>query len=239
MKIAEVEKLIESEGLSEQLFEEFKLSLKRVPKLMRCQHCYITAYNLRISKGDEKQRRKNNEDALRLIQFGIDHHLENVKPEDHPAANFYLRMAYEHMGMAYGAHGEYEKAKSCLQQAAIIENSPRYESYFAYLIVRMELHCSHFTYTPYLQELYDKMLKANEFDANLRKNLFYRSLVEIIIANKNKDKNAKKIACNNALRAFGIETTSKADRILKKHKALFALMVNPSDEALAFLKKNL
>jgi hypothetical protein len=41
------------------------------------------------------------------------------------------------------------------------------------------------------------------------------------------------------LRAFGIETTSNTDKILKKHKALFALMVNPSDEALAFLKKNL
>ena len=144
------------------------------------------------------------------------------------------------MGMAYGDIGNYELAKLNLQKASTIEESSKtQDAYFAYLIVRMELHCSHFSYTPYLQELYDKMLMAGEFESNFRKNLFYRSLVEIIIANKNKDKKAKKIACKNALRAFGIETTSNTDRILKKHKALFALMVNPSDEALAFLQKNL
>ena len=239
LKIAEVENLIITEGFSEELFEEYKLSLKRVPKLMRCQHCYITAYELRISGGDENQRRKKYEDALRLIQYGIDHHLENVNLEDHPAAKFYLRMVYEHMGMAYGDHGEYEKAKFYLQKAAVTDNSPGMEPYFASLIIRMELHCSHFTYTPYLQELYDKMLKVNDFAFNLRKNIFYRSLAEIIIANKNKDKKAKIIACNNALKAFGIETSSDTDRILKKHKALFALMVNPSDEAMNFLKENL
>jgi tetratricopeptide (TPR) repeat protein len=239
LKIAEVEKLIETNGLSEELFEEFKLSLKRVPALLRCQHCYITAYHLRTSKTNEEQREKNYEDAFRLIEYGIEIHPKQV-PKNQKSADFYLRAAYEHMGMAYGDIGNYELAKFNLQKASTIEEpSKTMDIYWAYLIVRMELHCSHFTYTPYLQELYDKMLMADEFAFNLRKNLFYRSLVEIIIANKNKDKKAKRIACNNALRAFGIETTSNTDKILKKHKALFALMVNPSDEALAFLKKNL
>ena len=239
MKIAEVEKLIETNGLSEELFEEFKLSLKRVPALMRCQHCYITAYHLRMSKADKNQRKKNYEGAFRLIEYGIEIHPRQV-PENQKAADCYLRMAYEHMGMAYGDIGNYELAKLYLQKASTIEEySKGMDIYFAYLIVRMELHCSHFKYTPYLQELYDKMIMADEFDSNLRKNIFYRSLVEIIIANKNKDKKAKNIACNNALSAFGMETKSNTDRILKKHKALFALMVNPSDEALAFLKKNM
>ncbi len=239
MKIAEVEQLIATNGLSEELFEELKLSLKRVPALLRCQHCYITAYHLRTSEADEERRKKNYEDAIRLIEYGIEIHPKEA-PEHQRAADFYLRMAYEHMGMAYEDIGNYALAKLNLQKASVIEEySPVMESYFSHLIARMELHCSHFTYTPYLQELYDKMFTGDEITFNLRKNMFYRSLVEIIIANKNKDKNAKRIACSNALRAMGIEITSDTDRILKKHKALFALMVNPSDEALVFLKKNL
>lgn len=239
MKIAEVKQLIETNGLSEELFEEFKLSLRRVPALKRCEHCYITAYHLRISDADEERRKKNYEDAFRLIEYGIEIHPRQV-PENQRAANYYLRAAYEHMGMAYGDIGNYALAKLNLQKASVIEEySPIMEAHFAHLIARMELHISHFTYTPYLEELYEKMLMADEFSANLRKNLFYRSLVEIIIANKNKDKKAKRIACNHALSALGIGIISDTDRILKKHKALFALMVNPSDEALVFLKKNL
>ena len=142
--------------------------------------------------------------------------------------------------MAYGSIGNYELAKLNLQKASVIEEySPIMEAHFAHLIIRMELHISHFTYTPYLEELYEKMLMADEFSANIRKNLFYRSLVEIILANKNNDQEAKRIACANALRAMGVEITSDTDRILKKHKAFFALTVNPSDEAMAFLMENL
>lgn len=142
--------------------------------------------------------------------------------------------------MAYGAIGNYELAKLNLQKASVIEEySPIMEAHFAHLIIRMELHISHFTYTPYLEELYEKMLMADEFSANIRKNLFYRSLVEIILANKNNDQEAKRIACANALRAMGVEITSDTDRILKKHKAHFALTVNPSNEAMVFLMQNL
>ena len=137
MKIAEVEKLITENGLSDELFEEFKESLKRVPKNLRCQHCYITAYNLRIKKANKKQKRKNFEDALKMIEYGI---------ENHPERDLYLRLAYEHMGMAYGDAGEYVKAKAALQTAySIAGDSSAYTPYFAYLIVRMELHCSKFS----------------------------------------------------------------------------------------------
>ena len=57
MKIAEVKQLIETNGLSDELFEELKLSLRRVPALLRCEHCYNTAYHLRISDADEERRK--------------------------------------------------------------------------------------------------------------------------------------------------------------------------------------
>lgn len=230
MKIAEVEKLIVRDGLSDNLFEEFKLSLKRVPKLLRCQHCYITAYELRIKKASKKQKRKNFENALKLIEYGI---------ENHPERDLYLRLAYEHMGMAYGDAGEYEKAKTALQTAYSIvgDSAAYYTPYFAYLLVRMELHCSRFSYTPYLQELYDKMLLADKFESERRVNIFNRSLTEIIIAEHNGDEKAKKLACERAFEVLDIRNPNVLDNIFVRHKALHLNTVNTTKEALRFLKK--
>ncbi len=229
MKIAEVEKLITENGLSDELFEEFKESLKRVPKILRCQHCYITAYNLRIKKANKKRKRKNFEDALKLIEYGI---------ENHPERDMYLRFAYEHMGMAYGDAEEYEKAKSALQTAySIAGDSAAYTPYFAYLIVRMELHCSKFSHTPYLQELYDTMLMADKFESERRVNIFYRSLTEIIIAEHNGDEQAKKLACERAYDVLDIRNSNVLDSIFARHKALHLNAVNATKEALLFLKK--
>ena len=230
MKIAEVEELIVQNGLSDELLEEFKLSLKRVPKILRCQHCYITAYNLRIKKASKKQKRKSFEDALRLIEYGI---------ENHPERDLYLRLAYEHMGMAYGDAGEYEKAKVALQTACeIAGDSAAYTPYFAYLLVRMELPCSKFSYTPYLQELYDKMLLADKFESERRVNIFNRSLTEIIIAEHNGDEKAKKLACERAFEALDIRNPNVLDNVFVRHKALHLNTVSTTKEALKFLKKS-
>ena len=227
MKIADVEKLIETNGLTDELFDEFKKSLKRVPKGSRCQHCYLTAYNLRSTN----KSKKNLNDAVRLIEYGIENHTEN---------DFYMRAAYEHLGMAYSALGEYEKAKSSLRYAAsIVSDAPTYIPYYAYLIVRMELHCNNFTYTPYLEELYGQMLTADTFEAERRVNIFYRALTEIIIADKNNDKNAKKSACKKALDALDSKKPNILDRIFKRQKATQLNVVNATQEAIDFLYKNL
>ncbi len=227
MKIADVEKLIESQGLTDELFDDFKKSLKRVPKGSRCQHCYLTAYNLR----NTNKSKKNLNDAVRLIEHGIDNHTEN---------DFYMQTAYEHLGMTYSALGEYEKAKSSLQHAAsIVADKPTYIPYYAYLIVRMELHCNNFTYTPYLEELYGQMLTADTFEAERRVNIFYRALTEIIIADKNIDKNAKKSACKKALDALDSKKPNILDRIFMRHKASHLNTVNATQEAIDFLYKNL
>ena len=230
MKIADVEALIEKNGLSDELFEEFKTSLKRVPKILRCQHCYITAYRLRTGKAAKRQKRKNFEDALRLIEYGI---------ENHPETDLYLRSAYEHMGMAYGDAGEYEKAKASLQTAySIVGESAAYTPYFSYLIARKELHCSDFTYTPYLQELYNGMQKADRFEAERRINIFNRCLVEMILADRNKDKDAKRRVCETAWKVLGRRDTNVLDGIFKRHKATELNSVKATKEAIAFLKKN-
>lgn len=230
MKIAEVEELIKRDGLSDELFEEFKLSLKRVPKILRCQHCYITAYHLRTKKAGKRQKRKNFEDAVKLIEYGI---------ESHPEKDLYLRLAYEHLGMAYGDAGEYEKAKSALQTAySIVADEPHYIPYFSYLIVRMELQCCKFSYTPYLQELYEGMLMADKFESERRTNIFNRSLTEIIIAEHNGDKNAKKLACERAFDALDLSKANMLDGIFKRHRALDIIAVKTTKEALKFLKKS-
>ena len=67
MKIKEVEELIITNGFSEELFEEFKLSLRRVPAVLRCQHCYLTADKLRMAKTDEIQKKKYDISSLKRI----------------------------------------------------------------------------------------------------------------------------------------------------------------------------
>lgn len=227
MKISEIEKLIESSGLTDENFEEFKLSLKRVPKAMRCQHCYLTAYKLRTAGNNPK----NIKDAVRLIEYGI---------ENHPDNDFFMRTAYEHLGMFFAALGEYEKAKNALKAAAdISEDNTTYISYYAFLIVRMELQCSNFTYTPYLDDLYKMMLTADPFEAERRVNAFYRALTEVVIAEKSNDKSAKKIAAANAFEALTSRKPSRLDKIFKRHGASHLNTVNATPEAIEFLYKNL
>lgn len=231
MKIKEVEELIITNGFSEELFEEFKFSLRRVPAVLRCQHCYLTADKLRVAKTDEIQKKKNFEGAIRMMEYGIENHTEN---------DYYMRAAHQYMGEAYREAGNFEKAKFYLQKTSTIEYGPKMISYYAYRLARVELYANHFRYTPYLEELYEQMSSEDDdLFANLRRSIFYRSLVEIIIAKKNKDRRAKKIACENAMNALRGKTMSETDRILQRHKIAFALTLDPTDEALAFLKRNL
>jgi tetratricopeptide (TPR) repeat protein len=227
VKIADAEKLIETKGLTDELFDEFKKSLKRVPKGSRCQHCYLTAYNLHSTN----KSKKNLNDAVRLIEYGIENHTEN---------DFYMRAAYEHLGMVYSALGEYKKAKSSLRHAAsIVSDDPTYIPYYAYLIIRMELHCNNFTYTPYLEELYGQMLTADNIEAERRVNIFYRALTEIIIADKNNSKHEKNKAYTKAFEALNLRKPNILDSIFKRHRASHMNAVNATPEALDFLYRNL
>ena len=91
MKIAEIEEEIKKNGFSEELFSEFQLALKRVPKDLQCQHCYITAYE--IAENDISG-------AIKLTKYGINN-----------CDNSYLDLmrGYLNLGFIYETDKTYKK----------------------------------------------------------------------------------------------------------------------------------
>lgn len=68
MRIEEIETKMSHGDCSAEMLEHFISALKRVPKRVRCQHCYTTAASM--SSQFHKQ-------AISLIQYGLAEHCDS------------------------------------------------------------------------------------------------------------------------------------------------------------------
>ncbi|MBR3767764.1 MAG: hypothetical protein IKL10_05945 [Clostridia bacterium] len=221
MKISEIEeKMIDGE-FSEEIFEQFVKALSRVPKTLRMQHCYTTAYSM---------REKDPENALRLINYAL---------ETFEGTALDIKRSLYNLGGIYEFTGDYKNANISYKKSldAVPENTREsHTPSIAMDILRTELHCCNFCYSDYINELYNALLKADEFTASFRRFIFYRSVTEIIIAKKNEDTKLHKTAFDNAMKALDGSKKTGMDMLLLRHK--FEDEAGATKEALEFLRNN-
>lgn len=221
MKLSEIEKEIEQGRFSDELFCEFQAALKRIPKSMRCQHCYTSAYHLKDTRPY---------DGIRLIKFGLDNYDSDWV--DKMRANLNL-------GGIYEAHADYTSAKDAYKNALIAVPEDKKNDYVSDLsmqILRTELHLNNFEYTEYIHELYRCVIKADPFTASSRSFIFYRAITELIIAKKKNNKTAQKASYNTAVIALDGEKTTGMDILFRRHK--YKDDARATKHAIAFLKSN-
>lgn len=221
MKISEIEEKMEREGFSEQLFSEFQSALKRVPKYLRSQHCYTTAYGF---------MKKDSKNAIRLIHYGLEF-CENTWIDQ--------MRSYLNLGGIYEYCGDYENAGSSYEAALSSIPEEQKGSYVASLsmdILRAEMHANHFTCTEYLRKLYAQIVKIDSFEAGLRHYIFYRAIAEIIIAKEDNDFVSLKNASIAAMQALDGDHVTSMDRILKRHK--YKNEAHATKMAIDYLMKN-
>lgn len=221
MKISEIEKRIQMGHFSEELFSEFQTALKRVPKNMRCQHCYTAAYYLKD---------KDPKNAIRMIQYGIDAF----------ESDWIDKMrACQNLGGIYEANGQFTEAKAAYEAALAAIPEDKRDAYTPSLsmdILRAELHCTKFEYSEYADKLYQHALNADGFSSTSRHFIFYRAIMELIIARKNNDVSSQKAEYAAAVQALDGDTVTGMDLILKRHK--YKDDANASKESIRFLKSN-
>ena len=221
LKISEIESKMEQGYFSEQLFAEFQTALKRVPKKLRCQHCYTTAYYLKD---------KRPKDGIRLIQFGLENYESDWVDQ---------MRAHQNLGGIYESCKDYPSAKSAYEQALATVPDDFKNDYLPDLsmdILRAELHCSGFAYSEYLGELYQAVMQADEFEAEFRSFSFYRAIAELIIAKKNGDLAMQKQAYHAAMLALDGDRVTGMDWLLRRHK--YVDDARATKQAIDFLKKN-
>ncbi|MBE6932572.1 MAG: hypothetical protein E7464_04215 [Ruminococcaceae bacterium] len=221
MKITEIEKKIEQGYFSEPLFIEFQAALKRVPKRMRCQHCYTSAYYLKD---------KRPKDGIRLIQFG----LETFE------SDWVDKMrAYQTLGRIYESCQDYEAAKPAYEKALAVIPDEQKDAYTPNLsmdILQAELHCANFKYTDYISQLYQETKKADSFSSEFRRFRFYRAITEMVIAQKDGNSTKKKEAYRAATLALDGDKLTGMDLLLRRHK--YKDDAHATKQALTFLKRN-
>lgn len=206
---------------SEDLFLDFQTALKRVPKNMQCQHCYTTAYGFMD---------KDPQNAIRLIKYGIDTYDSDWIDQ---------MRAYQNLGYIYEVCKQYEDAKGSFQSALFAVPELQRESYIPNIsmdILRTELHCSNFEYTEYAYDLYCSVTKADEFSASFRHYIFYRAVMELIIAKKNNDVDSQRRAHKTATQVLDGDNVTGMDMLLQRHR--YKDEAKASKEAIAFLKQN-
>ena len=180
MRIEEIETKMAHGDCSAEILDLFKTALKRVPKRVRCQHCYTTAASM--SSQFHKQ-------AISLIQYGLTEHCDS----------WLDRMrSYHNLAFIMEAHEDYVGAMNAYREALeSVESDKRvaYVSEYAAHMMRMEMHISNFEYTDDLENYYNNAVQADEFSQAFQKKKFYRLLAEIIIFVKHND-------CVSAKEAF-------------------------------------
>ncbi len=221
MKIAEIEKKIEQGYFSELLFIEFQTALKRVPKKMRCQHCYTSAYYLKD---------KRPKDGIRLIQFGLDTFESDWVDK---------MRAYQNLGGIHKSCQDYEAAKSAYEKALAVIPDEQKDAYTPNLsmdILQAELHRANFEYTEYISELYQAIIRADSFSSEFRRFRFYRNITEMILAKKSGNTSKQKEAYQAAILALDGDKLTGMDLLLRRHK--YKDEAHATKQALTFLKRN-
>lgn len=218
MKIAEIEDKFKKDGFSEDLFLEFQLALKRVPRASRCQHCYTTACEL------------SNKDALGAIKM-IEYGLNNCDTD-----SVDLMRSYLNLGIVYENNKQYLNAKQAYEKSlASVASKVDYASHISMNILRMELHLKKFTYTEYIKELFDIVCLAGDFEKSFRHFAFYSSIAEMIISEHENDSVSYKEAYHSAISALDGNKPNSIDKILNKHK--YKNEAKATDASIAYLKK--
>ena len=172
MRIEEIETKMAHGDCSAEMLEHFISALKRVPKRVRCQHCYTTAASM------PSQFHKQ---AISLIQYGLTEHCDS----------WLDRMrSYHNLAFIMEAHEDYVGAMNAYREALeSVESDKRvaYVSEYAAHMMRTEMHISSFEYTDDLVSYYNNAVQADEFSQAFQKKKFYRLLAEIIIFLKRDD----------------------------------------------------
>ena len=184
------------------------------------QSCYTTAY---------KMRKESPEKAIEMIEKAI---------ADCECSWLDLMRANLNLGLIYEEIKDYKNAEKSFIESlnSVPENMKNvYEGELSLNILRTYLHNTDFEFSDHLYELYNSAIKANQFTLSMRRNSFYVSIAEIIIAEYEKNNAAIKESINNALSALNKKEQTQTDKILKKHK--YEDDAFASDEALQFLKK--
>ncbi len=223
MKIGEVKEAMLQKGFSEELFEEFKNSLKQVPKRNRSQHLYTFAYEIATEKGDF-------DGAVKMIRYALDF-CENswvdvMRAHDGLAAIYESREMYAEAYDAYAAELE-----------AIPEEHKK--SYTASISVRMMkayLHAKKFSYTLRLRELYEAASAVDGLEAGFRRVIYYTAIAEMIISAEDGNREVYDRARARALDALGGEKNTVTDIILARHK--YKNEARATKASLNFLKKS-
>ncbi len=218
MKISDVEENLKNNGFSENLFLEFQLALKRVPKELRCQHCYITAYEL---------AEKDILGAIKLTEYGINN-CDNSQLD--------LMRGYLNLGFIYEADKQFLEAKQGYEKALeVVKDIEAYLSNISMRILRMELHINNFSYTDELKTLFKHASNADIFERGMREFIFYSSIAKMIISEHENDSVSYKEAYKSAISALDGNKTNAINKILSKHK--YKNEAKATNEAIAYLKK--
>ena len=219
MKLSEIEEAITIGKCTPELLEQFKAALRRAPKAMRPQHCYTTAAAMPLWQFPM---------AVELLEYCLE--LEGT----------WLDRMRSHNDLAalYERHADYEQARDHYRLALDAMPPERKTDYASDAASRMlvcQLHLDGFTYSDDLRRLYTEAQKLDEFSRSFQKCLFYLSLTEILIFQKDGDLSAARSAFEaaNAMLHPGYEGPLTA---LLKRKS-YTESTGATREARSFLKR--
>jgi len=218
MKIAEIKEKLIKGNATDEMVEEFKTALKRVPRNQRSQHCYTTAVAMKV---------RNSGQAIALIEYGLqlcDGWLDTMRSHHN------LAIIYEKCGQLEQALENYKTA----MWAAPAEQTGYVYEYSSHLM-RMQMHISGFEYTDALKGYYEEATKADEFSRSFMNKALYEAVAEIIIFKHEGNLTEMKNSYDKATEMLSPSYVGFLTSILKKKK--YAETSGASKETLAFLKK--
>ena len=219
MKLSEIEEAITSGKCTPELLERFKAALSRAPKKMRPQHCYTTAAAMPEWCFPM---------AVELLEYSLE--LEGT----------WLDRMRSHNNLAalYERHADYAQAKDHYRLALDAMPPERKLDYASDAASRMlvcQLHLDGFTYSDDLRRLYTEAQKLDDFSRSFQKCLFYLTLAEILIRQKDGDLPAARSAFEAANAMLHPSYEGPLTALLKRKNYIES--AGATREALAFLKR--
>ena len=219
MKIEELEKVIIRDGLSPEIFDEYKKSLKRVKSnFLKRQHCYTTAIQFSGSRFEQ---------AIQLIKYGL---------ENYPDTWFSTYTSYLHIGNILESSGKYSEAFTAFLSAkdALSNDKPEYLYFISGKLMWMKLHIDGFNYSEEFEEYYNAFSNINDFSKGIINNEFMLSVGKTVISIKNNDTEKAKESLKNALSLCNPGVIGRLQQIFDKHK--YTDKLNATPESIAFVK---